>query len=897
MTSEASLPDGTVTFLFTDVEGSTRLFERHADLYRAALLRHDAVLRTAVERRHGHVFETVGDAFYAVFAEPIDAVAAAIDSQVDLAAEDWGELGTLRIRMGLNTGEVERRGTHYFGHTLYRCARIMATAYGGQVVLSSVTAELVRDGLPDSAGLRSLGTHRLKDLGEPEQIFQLTHPRLMPEFPPLKSLNVLLNNLPTQVTSFVGRERAKAEVLALLGRSRLLTLTGMGGTGKTRLSLEVAAESLDAYADGVWSVDLAPITDGSLVPQAIASVLGVREETGRPLTATLVDHLRGKRLLLLLDNCEHLVDACGRTADELLRSCPHVRILATSRQVLGIAGETVWVVPPLSLPDPALPLSEGFDRSEAVRLFIDRACAVLPTFCLSDDNARPIADIVRRVDGIPLAIELAAARVRSLSPEEIAVRLEQRFAILTGGSRAALPRQRTLRALVDWSYDLLEPDERTLFDRLSVFAGGWDLEAAEVVCSEEPLAFSAILDLLSQLVDKSLVVAEAGPGGAMGYRMLETLREYGRERLAESSNAEAVRRRHAEHFVAVAERGERELTGPRQSEWLQRLERVHDDLRAALQWAVRSGEAELGWRLGGGLYRFWSRHGYFTEGWARLESVLSREAAAATESGRSARAKALHGAATLAVQRGDLATARRLFEESLEIKRELGDPSAIAATLNNLGVVARYARDHTRARLLNEEALALYRQLGDKWAMGNVLNNLGTAARDLDDLAGARTYLEESLALRRELGDTWGIANVLENLGHIALDLGDHATARSRYTESLTIARQLGEKRAMAFLLEDFGALAAAQGDSRFGLRLVAAASAIRDAIGSPLPPAEAERLERFMDPARKALGDDASAAEAEGRATSADDAIRLALAVPTTPNGPAVQGQAVRTR
>lgn len=885
MAPGAGLPDGTVTFLFTDVEGSTRLFERHADAYRAALLRHDAVLRTAVEGHSGHVFETVGDAFYAVFVRPADAVAAALKAQVDLAQEEWGELGTMQVRMGLNTGEVERRGRHYFGHTLYRCARIMATAYGGQVVLSSATSDLVRDALPDGASLRSLGTHRLKDLGEPEQIFQLVHPALRAEFPPLKSLSVLLNNLPTQVTSFVGREREKADVLALLSRSRLLTLTGMGGTGKTRLSLEVAAEALDGYPDGVWSVDLAPLADPALVPQAIASVLGVREQPGRPLSATLEDHLRPKRLLMLLDNCEHLIEACGRMADAILRTCPHVRILATSRQPLGIAGETTWRVPALSLPDPAADATAAaVVAAEAVRLFVDRARASDPGFRLTDENARAVCDICQRVDGIPLALELAAARIRALSPADIASRLEQRFAILTGGSRAALPRQRTLRALVDWSYELLDPDERTLFDRLSVFAGGWDLEATEAVCSGDPLERFAILDLLSQLVDKSLVIAEAGPGGSMGYRMLETLREYGRERLALADEAGAVRRRHAEFFVALAERAERELTGARQVEWLQRLERAHDDLRTALKWAIDGTEAAIGWRLGGALYRFWSRRGYFSEGRTRLEAVLSMAPSTMTAEEQGARAKALHGAATLAVQQGDHATARTLFEQSLAIKRELGDRSGMAATLNNLGVVARYQGDHASGRALHEESLALYRELGDKWAIANVLNNLGTVARDVDDLDAARRQLEESLALRRELADLWGIANTLENLGHIALDQGDHAMARSRYIESLTIAQQLGEKRAMAFLLEDFGALAAAEGNARLGVRLAAAAAAVRDQIGAPLPPAEAARVQRFIGPARTSLGDDAAATEAEGRALPLDAAISLALSKSPVP-------------
>lgn len=867
MEEATGLPDGTVTFLFTDVEGSTRLFERHAEAYRAALLRHDAVLRAAIEGNRGHVFETVGDAFYGVFASPAGAVVAALRAQIDLAAEDWGELGAIRIRVGLHTGDVERRGRHYFGHTLYRCARIMATAHGGQVVMSTATADAVRGSLPEDASLKSLGVHRLKDLGEPEQIWQLTHPALREDFPPLKSLNTLLNNLPQQVSTFVGRDREMDEVRALVSRSRLVTLLGVGGAGKTRLALQVAADALDAYPDGVWFVDLAPVSDPALLSQAIASALGIREETGRPLAHTLTEHLRAKRLLLLLDNCEHVIEEAARIADAQLRACPHVTILATSRQALGIAGETTWQIPPLA---------------EAVTLFVDRACAIDSTFCLTPDNTGAVAEICRRVDGIPLAIELAAARTRVLTPEQIAERLEERFALLTGGSRAALPRQRTLRALVDWSYDLLEPEERTFFDRLSVFAGGWMLEAAEAICSDRSIEAGAVVDLLGQLADKSLVVADARSGPGARYRLLETLREYGRERLEEYGEAGTFRARHAAFFLALAEQAEPELTGAKQTEWLERLETEHDNLRTAARTAIATGDAVTGWRLGGALYRFWSRHGYFSEGRARLDALIALPDPDPTDVSRAARAKALHGAATLAVQQGDHATARRLFEESLAIKRDIGDRSAIAATLNNLAVVSRYQGDHVAARAMSEEALALYRDLGDRWAIAMLLANLGNIARDLEDRRAARDLFEESLALRRDLGDKWGIANSLENLGHVQLEAGDLAGARGSYTESLSLGRELGDKRAIAFLVEDFGALAASQGEHVRALRLVAAGAALRAAIGAPLPPAEQARLDRFIGPARQATAaDQRAAAEAEGSRLSIDEAVDLALLAP----------------
>src|SRR5262245_31766059 len=410
------LPAGTVTFLFTDLEGSTRLLEAHPAAYRDAVARHHALLRGAVEAHGGVVFETVGDAVYAAFARPTDAVAAALAGQLALQREAWGAAGPLRARMGLHLGEVERQGGHYFGAPLYRCARLTATAHGGQVVLSAVVAEVVRDALPEGAALRDLGAHRLRDLAGPERVFQLGHPDLPREFPPLRSLDALPHNLPLQLTSFVGRERELAEVAGLLGAHRLVTLTGVGGTGKTRLALQAAADALPAYPDGVWLVELAALRDPGLVPQAVADPVGVREEPGRPLLATLTDALRPKRLLLVLDNCEHLLDACARLADALLRACPHVRLLATGREALGLAGEQAWPVPPLPVPAPpgdAAPAPRAvarLARNAAVRLFVERAAAVRPAFALTGGNAGAVAEVCRRLDGLPLAIELAAAR-------------------------------------------------------------------------------------------------------------------------------------------------------------------------------------------------------------------------------------------------------------------------------------------------------------------------------------------------------------------------------------------------------------------------------------------------------------------------------------------------------
>ncbi len=544
-----NLPTGTVTFLFTDIEGSTQLWEQHPTAMQAALAQHDAILRQAIEANGGYVFKTVGDAFCAAFPTAPEALNAALETQraLNKTSEvlETSEVWPLRVRVGLHTGAAEERDHDYFGPTLNRVARMFSAGHGGQTILSLATYELVRDHLPSGAALRDLGEHRLKDLTRPEHIFQLLAPDLPADFPPLKTLDAWPNNLPVQLTSFVGREKEMAEIKQQLaplvpsgrggggeGRVRLLTLTGPGGTGKTRLSLQTAADLLDAFANGVWLVELAPLADPALVPQTVATALGVREQQGRPVQATLTDYLREKKLLLILDNCEHLVEACASLADALLHACPGLKILASSREALGIAGEAPYRVPSLAIPDPRhLPPLETLTQYEAVRLFIERATTALPAFTVTNDNAPALAQICHRLDGIPLALELAAARVKLLRVEQIAARLDDRFRLLTGGSRTALPRQQTLRALIDWSYDLLSEPERALLQRLAVFAGGWTLEAAEAVCSEQkavgsgqkaedktlpsafrilPSAFrilpSDVLDLLSRLVDKSVMV-------------------------------------------------------------------------------------------------------------------------------------------------------------------------------------------------------------------------------------------------------------------------------------------------------------------------------------------------------------------------------------------------------
>ena len=516
-----TLPTGIVTFLFTDIEGSTQMWEHQPDLMRPALARHDGLLRVAIGRHGGYVFKTIGDAFCAAFTSAPQALAAAGDAQRALAAELWETDAPLRVRMALSVGAAEERDGDYFGQPLNRAARLLSAGHGGQVLLSRTAQELTRDGLPPFAALLDLGEHRLKDLGHPEHVFQLLAPDLMRDFPPLRSLNnpSLLHNLPQQVSSFIGRAAEVAQVEALLGKSRLLTLTGMGGTGKTRLALQAAANLLTGGGDGVWLVELAPLADPALVPQAVAQALGVREEPGTAVSGTLTVALKEKRLLLVLDNCEHVLEACAALASDLLRACPQVHILTTSREALGVAGEQTFRVPSLSLPGTKALTAAEVAGCEAVHLFAERARQVQPSFTVTDENAPAVAAVCRRLDGIPLALELAAARVRALAVEEINARLGSRFRLLTGGSRTALPRQQTLRALIDWSYDLLHTPEKAALARLSVFAGDWSLEAAEAVCVGDEVEEWEVLDLVTALADKSLLVVEQR-GERMRYRLL-----------------------------------------------------------------------------------------------------------------------------------------------------------------------------------------------------------------------------------------------------------------------------------------------------------------------------------------------------------------------------------------
>jgi predicted ATPase/class 3 adenylate cyclase len=841
--------EGTITFLFTDIEGSTRLWEQYPEAMHGVLSRHDLLLRQAIESQGGQVFKTMGDEICAAFVTAPAALTAAVAAQRILQGEAWGETGPLRVRIALHTGAAEEREGDYVGPPLNRVARLLAVGYGGQVLLSQPTYELVRDALPDGMSLRDLGQHRLKDLVRPEHIFQLVSPDLPADFPPLQSLNLLPNNLPRQLTSFIGREREMAEVKEGLTATALLTLTGTGGCGKTRLALQAAADLVEAYPHGVWLVELAALADPNLVAQTVASVLGVREAPGRPLTETLVDALRPKQLLLVLDNCEHLVAACAALAGLLLRRCPQLQILATSREALGVAGERLFRVPSLSAPDPRqrVPV-ESLTQYEAVRLFIDRAVMSQPSFAVTNANAPAVAQICHRLDGIPLAIELAAARVKVLTAEQIMERLDDRFRLLTGGSRTALPRQQTLRALVDWSYNLLAEAERVLLRRLCVFAGGWTLEAAEAVCADEGLAAREVLDVLSRLMEKSLVVYEEQYAAAR-YRLLETVRQYGHDRLLETSESEAIRGRHRDYFLRFAEAVEPELYDTAQVDWLNRLETEHDNLRAALEWCRAEVQgAEAGLRLAGALYRFWIMRGYETEGRQWLQVMLARSDGVSPPT----RARALLSAASLAWRQGDNAQALPMCEESLTLWRESGDLLQTAQTLCLLGsLVYRWQRNPQRAVALLEESLVLYQEAqgkpewslwqlaqlalrqadydrvtvfceqalvllhgrGDRFAMSLQLCTLGLVAHYEGDDERARALLENGLALARELGDRGAAAHVLNGLGLLALNRREYRKAAELFEEGLALLRERGDQWWFSASLNGLALAALRQGD------------------------------------------------------------------------------------
>jgi len=871
----AALPTGTVTFLFTDIEGSTRLLQELGDRYATVRDEHAAIVRRAIALAGGVEVSTEGDSFFVAFGSPSAAVRAAVAAQRALAAHDWPPRLSVRVRMGLHTGEGVLGGDNYVGLDVNRSARIAGAAHGGQVIVSDATRALVEHALPDGAWLRDLGEHRLKDIARPEHLHDLVIEGLPADFPPPRTLDARQSNLPVQLTSFVGRKEEIAEVKRLLDRTRLLTLTGPGGSGKSRLALQVAAEVLAVFGDGAFFVDLSPVTDPALVPSVVAQVLGVPEVAGRPILETVRDRLRDKELLLVIDNFEQVADA-GPVLEELLTAAPTLKVMVTSRVVLSLRGEQEYVVPPLALPDPErLPDVETLARFEAVRLFTERAQAVRPGFRLTEENAPAVAEICVRLDGLPLAIELAATRIKVLEPEQLLARLQRRLSLLTSGSRTLPERQRTLRAAIAWSHDLLEAAERRLLARLSVFTGGWTLASAEAVCDPEGLGLDALHGLTS-LVDQSLVRQTEPAEGESRFAMLETIREFAHEQLTAGGELDLIGRRHAGHFLGLAVAAEPHLTAEDQGEWLDRCDREHANLRAALRWAIEAGETNRAQEAAGALWRFWQQRGHLAEGRHWLDEVLSLPSGPAPTA---ARAKALTGAGGIAWWQEDIAAAGGFYEEALAIERELGDPARIAEALYNQAFVVGAGGDLAPALQLFEESLELFRYAEDELGVTRVLWMLVLRDAVAGDWDRPIARTEEAVAIWRRVGDHFHLGDGLVWLAVAYARVGRRADARSTIGEALELFQDVDNPTGILSVVLGLSFLARWDGRYEDAVRLAGAAESLREQVGGRAP---TDFLAGFVgDPeaeARAQLSEDtARRAWEEGRGMSVETALALA--------------------
>jgi predicted ATPase/class 3 adenylate cyclase len=906
------LPSGTVTFLFTDLEGSTRLWELYPDEMRPALAHHDSLLRDVVIEHRGSIVKTTGDGVHAVFTSARDAVDAAVDAQGRLATTAWECPESLKVRMGIHTGETELRDGDYFGSAVNRAARLMSIAHGGQVVLSATSATLVEHA---SVELRDLGEHRLAGLTHSERVWQVSAPGLDADFPPLRSLDARDGNLPRRATSFIGREQESIALANMVQTRPLVTLTGVGGVGKTRLALEVAARVAAEFPDGVWVCELAPLTDPDAIWDALAAALGVSPSPGRSIDQVVLDTLRGSRLLLVLDNCEHLLDGVARTVEAIGAHCSGVKVLATSREGLAIAGEQIVAVPSLAVPtaeDAATDLA-GIESVESVELFCARARAVRSEFELDHTNCEAVALLCRRLDGIPLAIELAAARVRSLTPDDIVERLDQRFQLLARGGRAALERHQTLRNTIDWSYQLLDDRERVALDRISVFAGGCDLDAAESVLAGDVLEGFDVADVLGHLVDKSLVLAEPDTHGRLRYRLLEMIRQYAQERLEASGDARAVRRRHADHFVALAEAAERGLRSPEQLDVAAMLVRESDNLRAAFDWAIEAPSVDHAMRLvaslavdrvaTGELALSWSEnavavpgateHPRFTDvaAWAinaaarrgdadaAARYLAAIDAAEARQDGQ--HVSASHGRAIAFLYGGQLDLARTAGEEWVARARRDGDPYQLSGALIQLSLAQSATGHHDVAVRNAEEGLELARASGVPSMLAVALFLVPWSLLD-DDPGRARQLFDEAIDLAGELGDPLTIVMALTGKGVYHASEGEWDLALAQVRDATDRLARLATAAGVV------GGLLGVAGVVLTALRRLDDGAVILGA-SYRFAPGAYRRPEQLRQEAAETLAEGLGRAEfearfAEGRALEADDALsRLRAALLAT--------------
>jgi predicted ATPase/class 3 adenylate cyclase len=906
----------TFTFLFTDIEGSTALLRRLGEgLYAQLLADHHSLIRSGLAAHDGKEVDTQGDAFFAVFSSPRACIAGVLEMQQALAAHAWPAGEHVRVRIGVHTGEASKTATGLVGLDVHRAARVAAAGYGGQVLLSETAAALVRDALPPGAALTDLGVHRLKDLGRPERIFQLQAPGLQAEFPPLRSLGnpALANNLPAQLASFIGRDRELSELRALVESSRLVTLTGAGGCGKTRLGLQLATVLLDGSGDGVWLVELAALLDEDAVAPAICQALGIASQPGRSALDTLLDALAPQEVLIVLDNCEHLIGACAKTADAILRRCPRVQLVATSREPLGIGGETIYRVPAMSLPGPEDSRSSAAVSSDAVALFVERARAQGTGLPADEQTVSLVVSICRQLDGLPLAIELAAARLPSLSLSGLANRLGQSFRLLTGGSRTALPRQQTLWATIDWSYSLLHGAEQLLLRRLSVFAESFDLDAAEAVCGFGDIEAFDVTDLLGSLVDKSLVVAEPA-GDTLRYRLLETIRQFAAARLADTGDdqAAAVEAAHCAHYLSAAETAAPHLTGPSQGNWLARLDADQANLRRAAEHAARDPDGtEQVLRLGRALQRYWITRFRDEEALALLLPALDRPEAQANPQ---LFATALLTAG-IAARYVDIAAALRLGEQAIELARQLDAARLLIESLAEFSATCHHAGEPGRGLVSGREAVERARQLGDDVLLGVSLsgyllcgaftgpappgpllteaiactqrsgdhlfacflnNNAGVHALRTGDIPAAKAYLQEAAQAIRAIGGEDPQLTI--NTGWVLRRDNDPDSARSSFGKALRMSRRNGDRVGSAYASLGLACLAADAGNWHRAAELHGVAQAFLDRAGLPWQELEARYRRDSLGQVRAHLGQEQfDRAHDKGMALSVDDALDLA--------------------
>jgi predicted ATPase/class 3 adenylate cyclase len=843
----AALPAGAVTYLFTDIEGSSRLWEEQPQAMAAAMVRHDALCRRLVAEHRGHLVKQTGDGVHAVFEQAADAVGAALALQ--LALQDAALDALLRIRVGLHRGADELRGGDYYGPGVNRAARVMGCAHGGQVLLTQAVADVVQGQLPPQVSLRDLGNVRLRDLSGPERLHQVVHARLRADFPALRSLEATPNNLPQQLNSFIGREGEMAEVAELLAQHRLVTLLAMGGIGKSRLAVQLGAQLLDRYPDGVWLVELAALTDPQSVPQALATVLGLRDEPGTSLIDTLVNHLRERELLILLDNCEHLIDACAQLAKSLLQRTTRMRILATTRDPLAIAGEMSLPLQPLSVPLIGEATVDALLQHEAVRLFVERARAAQAGFALDARNAPAVAQICARLDGIPLALELAAARVRVMTPEAIASRLDQRFKLLVAGDRTVLPRQKTLHALIDWSYGMLASNEARLFERLSVFASSWDLEAAEQVCSFGEIEALDVLELLNGLVQKSLVLIDVQSGR---YRMLETVREFGRERLQRQEQAQEARLQHLRWYVALAEQAFAQLTGTDAPRWLQRLDVEHENITAALQWASPEAahvvDAE---RLLFRMRIYWVTRGLLGVGVRHAEGLLTNPALPAHPEPH---CRALSGAGQLLFFAGQHRLARQRLGDALDVARTHHLALRYRQLLQPLSMACLGEGDLAAARPYIDEGLALAEAADDRRELAGAVNIKAMLLRMEGHLQEARVQCERVLDLLDD-ADLETVAIGRLNLAMVFIGLEQVPDADVLLQQVMQTQRQLGSMTLAKSVFEVCCGRAAHLGDDAFACVLFGAASGLGEATGLSRDPADDAFVRPHIERVRARVG------------------------------------------